>query len=338
VSSTAEIGIRSERVHFCKVCGAAGEPLYNNLSDAVFAAPGRWSLSKCSRENCGLLWLDPMPKVSDLAIAYKEYYTHNDREASNLRSFAKQAYRIFVNTLLLFVSVPGERARAKRMFIDRRGPGRLLDVGCGRGDFLHMMSKRGWEVHGVDFDPAAAMAAKALYGLNVRVGTLTDVIFSGDRFDVVTASHVLEHVPDPQEFLKQCRLLLKDGGMLLLKTPNVGSFGHRHYGKSWRGLEPPRHLHLFTIGALNACAASAGFASVNSFTTAAGAEQILIASHYIKRRGAFRPESHGPRTAMVSRVLAPILAVRAQLEWLANRDSGEEICSILIADALPAKA
>jgi 2-polyprenyl-3-methyl-5-hydroxy-6-metoxy-1,4-benzoquinol methylase len=338
VDSVNEIRIRSEPVHFCKVCGAAGEPLYSNLSDTVFAAPGTWSLSKCSREDCGLLWLDPMPQVSDLAIAYREYYTHSNGETSNLRNLAKQVYRIFVNTLLFFFTVPGERARAKRMFIDRTVPGRLLDVGCGRGDFLHMMSERGWDVHGVDFDAAAATAAKALYGLDVRIGTLDEVVASGDRFDVVTASHVLEHVPDPSEFLRQCRFLLKRGGVLVLKTPNVGSFGHKHYGKSWRGLEPPRHLHLFTIGALNACAAGAGFASVRSFTTAAGAEQILIASHYIKRRGAFHPESHGFLTAIASRVLAPMLAIRAQIEWLVNRESGEEICTILIADAPTAKA
>jgi 2-polyprenyl-3-methyl-5-hydroxy-6-metoxy-1,4-benzoquinol methylase len=337
VDSANKIGISSERVHFCRICGAAGKPLYNNLSDSVFAAPGTWALSKCSRQECGMLWLDPMPLVSDLAIAYQEYYTHSNRETSNLRTFAKGVYRFLVEVLLFFVTVPGERARAKRMFIDREVPGRLLDVGCGRGDFLHTMAKRGWDVHGVDFDRAAAMAAKALYGLDVRVGTLNDVVSSGDRFDVVTASHVLEHVPDPSEFLSQCRLLLKSGGMLILKTPNVGSFGHKLYANCWRGLEPPRHLHLFTINALNMCAAGAGFASVRSFTTATGAEQILIASHYIKRRGGFRPETFGLLTAIVSRLLAPLLAIRAQIEWLINRETGEEICTILIADAPSAK-
>jgi 2-polyprenyl-3-methyl-5-hydroxy-6-metoxy-1,4-benzoquinol methylase len=278
-----------------------------------------------------------MPQVSDLAVAYQEYYTHVVRETSKVRSFAKNVYRAFVNLLLFFVSVPGERALAKLMFVDGKKPGRLLDVGCGRGDFLHVMEERGWDVHGLDFDREAALAARTLYGLDVRIGTLSDVVAARERFDVVTASHVLEHVPDPVEFLRQCRSLLKVDGMLILKTPNVGSFGHKRYGKNWRGLEPPRHLHLFTIAALNRSALSAGFTNIRSFTTAAGAEQILIASHYIKQRGAFRPESHGFLTSIASRILAPLLALEAQIAWLFNREAGEEICTILIADSFSAK-
>lgn len=335
MGSVDQSGMKSERAPLCAICGASGEPLYENLTDAVFAATGTWSMSRCSRQECGLLWLDPMPHSLDLADAYREYYTHADLAMTARRKLGKFLYRGLVNAFLFFVSVPGESARAARMFIDWKTPGRLLDVGCGRGDFLNTMAKCGWVVRGVDSDPVAAMAAKSLYGLDVCVGSLDDVVALEDHYDVVTASHVLEHVPDPKKFLAQCRRLLNRGGKLVLKTPNVKSYGHARYGENWRGLEPPRHLHLFTINALNACATHAGFTNVQIFTTTVASEQILIASHYIRHKGAFRPETQGLLDSVMSRALAPLLAMKAKVQWLANPESGEEICAILTADRHP---
>lgn len=126
---------------------------------------------------------------------------------------------------------------------------RLLEVGCGSGKLLARMRDFGWEVTGTDFDENAVKAASALT-LDVRLGPLQAQNFAPESFDAVVLKHVLEHVPDPVNELRLCRSLLKPGGKLIVLTPNLAGRGHARWQAHWRGLEPPRHLHIFTPPAL----------------------------------------------------------------------------------------
>lgn len=322
--------MRSESRPLCCCCGSAGVPLYSDLPDNLFSAPGTWSLKKCEQSACGLVWLDPMPLPEDLSAAYKDYYTHGEKlSRSAVFRSAKYLYRLLVDAFLMIGGIPMERKRAALMFIGDRTPGALLDVGCGQGNFLALMVKRGWSVMGVDFDADAVEAARKTHNLNVRVGTVDTMLDTGITFDVVTASHVIEHVPDPVEFLAKCRRLLRPGGSMVLRTPNVDSVGHRRYRRFWRGLEPPRHLHLFTVAALERFARTAGFARVDCFTSSVAAEGMLTASHILEKKGRYPP----PKLTIVEHVqyklLAPILGLRGKIAWLLDRSSGEEICAVL---------
>jgi SAM-dependent methyltransferase len=182
---------------------------------------------------------------------------------------------------------------------------------------------------GVDFDAAAVEAAHKLHGVDVRLGTVDTMVATGIRFDVVTASHVIEHVPDPIAFLSKCRSLLRPGGRMILRTPNVDSIGHRRYQRHWRGLEPPRHLHLFTLSALKTCALKAGFNKARCFTTSVGAEGIWVASHMAMKKGEFRPSKLTRAEQLEVKFLGPVLALRGKLAWLRDANSGEEICAEL---------
>ncbi|MGA8940217.1 MAG: class I SAM-dependent methyltransferase, partial [Acidobacteriaceae bacterium] len=310
-----------------------GDILYRDLTDAVFYAPGKWSMKMCPNPVCGLLWLDPMPVAEDLPAAYEGYYTHGVETRPALYAGGRFLYRFVMDVALWLTGIPAERRRSELMFIEDVPRGRLLDVGCGYGTFLAAMKRRGWQVAGVDFDPVAAEAARRTYGLDVRVGTIENVKAGGPAYDVITASHVIEHVPDPVSFLSTCRALLKPGGLLVLKTPNADSFGSRRYGPAWRGLEPPRHLHIFTLDALQACARRAGFSVSRCFTSAAAADGILLASRFIERNKSFREAELSVGQKVQSRLLRPTLALLAKLKWLRNRNSGEEICAILLNDA-----
>lgn len=320
----------------CHVCGAPGAPLYRDLSDSVFSAAGIWSLSRCSNGNCGLLWLDPMPVPGDLPAAYTSYYTHGVPERRGIYLAGKFLYRVLTDCLLWPLRIPLERRRAELMFLGGHAPGALLDVGCGDGSFLARMRSRGWRVTGVDFDSAAARTARQRHGIDVHVGTLEDA-FAGKRslFDVITASHLIEHVPDPVAFLKQCRTLLRANGRVVLKTPNASSYGARRYGRAWRGLEPPRHLHIFTAASLIRCAGKAGFEVSRCFSSAAGADGILMASRFIAKRNSFREADLSMTEKVEIRVMRPLLALTAQLAWLRDRDCGEELCAVLLNSSSP---
>lgn len=115
----------------------------------------------------------------------------------------------------------------------------------------------------------------------------------------------------------------------MLRTPNARSYGLMRYGAAWRGLEPPRHLHLFTVEALAACAAKAGFAAVDCFTSTAMADTTLVASRLIARRGSYRESELASWERVETQMLKPLMALRSKLAWLNDRSSGEEVCAIL---------
>jgi hypothetical protein len=86
---------------------------------------------------------------------------------------------------------------------------------------------------------------------------------------------------------------------------------------------------LFTSAALERCASLAGFSRVNCFTTSVGAEGILLASHFLEAEGSFRPSELTNASAMKSKLLGPLFALRGKFAWWFDRNSGEEICSVL---------
>jgi 2-polyprenyl-3-methyl-5-hydroxy-6-metoxy-1,4-benzoquinol methylase len=195
-------------------------------------------------------------------------------------------------------------------------PGSLLDVGCGNGVFLLRAREAGWNVAGVEPDSAAVATARA-GDLDVWNGTLDDYPHSS-TYDVVTASHVLEHVHDPRLFLRQISMRLRPGGTIWLATPNVRSLGHCWYGRSWRGLEPPRHLTIFSSRALRSLLEGVGFSSIRFHRRGRGSRYILDSSLELARRADIDVHRLPPwlvdMAASVVAAAAEELVVSAKLE------------------------
>ena len=211
-----------------------------------------------------------------------------------------------------------DRDRLQLMWLHDQPPGRLLDVGCGDGRRLALLRTRGWQVEGQEVDPQAAARARAS-GLTVHVGPLEALALPGQQFDAVTLNHVVEHLPNPASTLRECCRLVRQGGQLVAITPNARSLGHEVFGGSWRGLEPPRHLHVFTPRALARLARSAGFSRVDVETTGANAYTFGAASAAIagSRRGK-------PPSFFASRVRALSFQIRESMQMAGNPDRGEE--------------
>lgn len=163
----------------------------------------------------------------------------------------------------------------------------LLDVGCGDGEALDILRLLGWQVVGVELDGKAVAAARAR-DLDVRHGDLAAAGFANDSFDVVTSSHVIEHVHDPLAFLIEQKRVLKTGGRLVAVTPNARGWTHTRYGGNWRPLEPPRHLVIFTPASLKVLAVAAGLSQVQVTTTARAVTLAEIQSSKMRDDGNYR--------------------------------------------------
>lgn len=276
-----------ERVTRCPVCSDAGRWLqHDELIDVLPPqAPGKWRLWRCT--SCECAFLDPRPTVDAMSIAYRNYYTHqkirgppeptstfgvlrrslangyrNWRFGSDLRPRAKIGAFLF---RVLPRNVRSEVDLALRYLpkmIEPR-PHRVLDVGCGSGVFLREAAWAGWCAYGCDFDPEAVVQAGG-DGFDVRVGGIEVWEQFEGYFDAITFSHVIEHVHDPVQTLRLARALLRPGGSIYIETPNIDAPLHKWFGRDWRGLEPPRHLVLFTHAALDEVLRRTGFAEIVS--------------------------------------------------------------------------
>jgi SAM-dependent methyltransferase len=123
--------------------------------------------------------------------------------------------------------------------------GSLLDVGCGTGEVLAAARDRGWHTHGVEPERTGAEMARQR-GLEVTVSTLEAAGLPERSYDVVSAFHVLEHLPDSRSFLSSLARWARPGGAVVVEVPNWHGVARRRLGADWYHLRPGEHLVHFT--------------------------------------------------------------------------------------------
>jgi 2-polyprenyl-3-methyl-5-hydroxy-6-metoxy-1,4-benzoquinol methylase len=331
-------GVRAEGADRCLLCGGAGERLYSGLRDRLFRAPGVWAFFTC--RGCGLVWLSPRPLPDDLAKLYATYYTHETEPPAVLPRLRQAVRRGVLAAAFGYHSLNGrglasavgaalsviapvrDRVGMGISYLRHTDGGRLLDIGCGGGLFLSRMRELGWDVEGVDPDPAAAALARRELGLRIFVGDLEQAGFPEQSFDAVTLNHVIEHVPDPVGLLRQAWRLVRPRGRLVVITPNVASLAHRLHRSSWYCLDPPRHLLLFSRQTLALCARQAGIPAEELRTSSRLAPHTWSASRAIARTGKGPPERAPTRTMVLEGALFQVVEECARFM---DRDAGEEL-------------
>jgi SAM-dependent methyltransferase len=157
--------------------------------------------------------------------------------------------------------------------------GRILDVGCASGLFLHQALDAGWDATGIE--PSEILYAEALRALTPRGRVLCATLEDSHLepgFDAITLWDVLEHIPDPSSFLKTCRRLLREGGCLFLNVPDLDSIEARVLGRRWP-LLLPEHLNYFNKSSLCHCAQRAGLRPVRF-----GRRRAFFSARYVAYR------------------------------------------------------
>lgn len=269
-----------EELGHCPVCGTAQRELaYAGVRDQIFGAPGSWSLQRCS---CGILYLDPRPSEASIGRAYVTYHTHQSAGPELLwriggaggaarRGYlnARYGYRLpAASRLLAEIWRRRRRFAAKHLDFTIRHLGapkmlgaKILDVGCGNGDFLKVAEDLGHAAVGIDPDPRAVELARGR-GLDVRRGSLPRSGLEPGSFDHIFLAHVLEHLHRPVAALEEALALLAPGGRLWISQPNAEAPGLERFGRHWRGLEPPRHLSLTAPVRLMRLLAELGYSGI----------------------------------------------------------------------------
>jgi SAM-dependent methyltransferase len=201
--------------------------------------------------------------------------------------------------------------------------GRLLDFGCGAGQYVARMAAAGWQAEGLDLSAEAVRICRAA-GLAVRQGTLPGADLPEHSYDLVTMWHAIELVPSPRATLEAARNLVRPGGRLAIDCPRFDSRSARRFGSLWYGLDLPRHLTHFTRSTLARHLEACGF-EVERFVSVR--RPVFIRHSLLRRAEATGRARH--RLAAAWRLLPRLMS---HFDYLA--DSTDEMLCI----ARPARA
>ena len=232
----------------CPVCGA-GLPAVPGICgwDRLHGTPGHHAIFICSQCQAGTT--APLARAEELGAFYPDEYQPHQPYRSPALGWA----------IDLFMRLRGRRMlRTEPMSaLSDRPPGRVLDVGCGRGDLGALLTSEGWTAIGIDPSPEACAVARER-GIEAHCGTLEDVSLPSHSFEAIVFQQSLEHVVDPVSDLRRARDLLADDGIVVVSLPNFGCWERSRFGTYWFGLELPRHRTHFTKVSLEIALERAG--------------------------------------------------------------------------------
>lgn len=197
----------------CPVCNSnekklLGHPLMKNeIFGHYESILKKVEISKCMK--CNLLYLSPIVHYSDefLKNLYPLEYWGNDQDKDFKNMKDKQD--IFKRAIKLY----NENPKGKK----------LLDIGCGMGEFLKIASDYGMEPLGMDLNNTTTDYITSNYGYKTLNKLITEETFEENSFDFVVLSHVIEHVQDPNKLIRIIYKILKPGGIFIMATPNAYS-------------------------------------------------------------------------------------------------------------------
>jgi SAM-dependent methyltransferase len=218
----------------CPLCGGPESfPLHQE---------GSFQMVRCS--SCQFIYLNPRPTSEFLLRFYQDYLPEN---GSSIKAWQRMMESVF--------------KKAANLIQQYKEKGELLDVGSGFGFFLSEMKNRGWDVTGIEISQKAMDYARDVLGLTIHPGPLEKANFPDNYFDAVTGFYVIEHLPYPMVFLRECHRILKPGGLLLLRYPHTTPIKNllQIFGIKNRLYDLPAHLSDFSPKMIQRCLERIGF-------------------------------------------------------------------------------
>ena len=230
----------------CKICGGEAKLKYRKLYDDRHGYPGLFDLMECLV--CGFMQTSPQLTTQEIGRIYSKYYPRSNITSAQVKDSAKN----MPSRETIFKKGLGGTCH----FDTKRGE-RVLDIGSGAGYSLSEIKKLGGTAFGVDPDINAQRIAKEL-GFKFKLGFLENCKFPKKYFDLITASQVLEHTPDPLGLLILCKGLLKNEGRIRMSFPNTGALYQRLWGRYWLHWHIPYHLNHFNRRSVETLAKKSG--------------------------------------------------------------------------------
>jgi 2-polyprenyl-3-methyl-5-hydroxy-6-metoxy-1,4-benzoquinol methylase len=257
----------------CALCGADdGELEATGWDFEYHTVPDEFRFLRCRR--CGHRYLNPRPRGADLGLIYPSSYYAFHSGGNPLVAGLRRRWE-------------GAKVGLYRRLVGE-GPRRILDVGCGDGRFLDLLREfgsPGWQLVGVDFDPAVVAQCRAR-GFEAHASRMEDFREGEGSYDAVVMLQLIEHVEDPVEICRRVFALLRPGGYFIVETPNIAGLDYRGFrGRWWGHYHFPRHWNLFTTESLHRMLEEQGFRIARSEYLISTSSWILSFHNRLLDRG-----------------------------------------------------
>lgn len=235
----------------CIVCGQSSWARLYSAHDRMFGFPGTFTELRCLE--CGLVRVDPMPTFTQMSRYYpKQYYSYLANAKPSIMWHLRTYLIAHSNKSTLLAKILNTAVHIPAIPEYVSG-GKILDVGCGSGETLALLSRIGWNAYGMDIDADALKIAKKRGLAHVTVGSYKDMVAYPDSyFDAIRLYHVIEHLDNPAACIHIAYKKLKPNGELIIGTPNIDSLVAKLAKQDWFNLDCPRHVYLFSPKTLRA--------------------------------------------------------------------------------------
>ena len=240
--------------------------------DRMNHLPGLYDVIRC--RECGLIRTNPRPTQQTMDFYYPESYgpyrgtvvpeEHLRTGNSHLwKILAKKAFQFNANS------------------IPRMTPGRMLEIGCASGSFLHTMALKGWDVEGLEFSEKAVDVARSL-GYKIYRSTLESAVDPTRCYDLIVGWMVFEHLHNPVLALQKLHRWISGDGWLVLSVPNAGSMEFKIFKDRWYALQLPNHLYHYTPATLRKVLSKGGWSIVKVFHQRTLSNLIASAGYWLR--------------------------------------------------------
>jgi SAM-dependent methyltransferase len=240
-----------ETIH-CDLCGSGKYTRSLQVTDYRYGHSEIFDIVRC--DDCGLIYLNPRPKAGAILKQYEHDYTP-DSIVDKRSQTSKISFRAKLKKKLgrIWYWIGGYYGVSQIKI-----GGRFLDIGCADGNILETVRDAGADAYGIEINPRYVDLCRDK-GLNVQCGSVEDLRYPDNYFDIIWMSQVVEHLRSPKNCLQQLRRILKQDGKLYLFCPNAESYLAKLFKKYWHGWHIPFHFYAFTANNIEKLAAETGF-------------------------------------------------------------------------------
>jgi len=281
----------------CPLCASEGAALFAQR-DLFCGLDGEFGQRYCA--GCGVYFLSPRVPESRIGDYYPDVYA----------PYQKRSYSKLAGKVASALGLDTRRQRIVERFVRR---GRILDVGCGIGEFLEGLAR----------GPSAPSGRWVRYAMDTkwygRYG-LPDGFYEGQfdhepppfaDLDAITLWHVFEHLYHPQRALDNAATLLRPGGFLFLAIPDLKCVERLLFRKYWMGWDPPRHVVTYSASAIEVLLRRAGLRLIAAVPDACTGEFLALNAEFFLRSRGIRKDIH--RSLLLRAVLSPFVFASIRL-------------------------